>query len=252
MALTFAAATTDKAEYTIQAVAVNLSAWTIWAWIYPTTLTNGGGIFQQDNATGFRDLTVRSTGQIDVEMDMSTTDMSTRSDTSNQITVNTWWFVAGSCTSAFVGHLYIGSLTTLVTEVSGYVTHTTGTGSPVTDSGGKGRWGNRFTASTNLLNGRIACGGYVSKGLSVAELQALQFAPRPTPETVVFHHLGWNGTGVHPDWSGNAHAATVTGATVGDHVPLRAPLSGRRRLPYIVTPFVGDDEPWLYYHREVA
>jgi hypothetical protein len=250
MALVFAAATTNKAQWTIQAAGVALMPWTIWAWIYPTTLTNGGGIFQQDNGAGtpvgYRDLSVRSTGQLDTEQDMTTTDMSTRSDTSNQITVNNWWFVAGSCTSSFVGHIYIGSLTVPVAEVTGYAVHTTGVGTPDSDSGGTGRWGNRGSTASNPLNGRIACGGYVSKALSVAELYQLQREPRVTPETVLYHQLGYLGTGTQPDWSGHAHTATITGATLGDHVPLPAPFGhGRRVAPYKVAATT-TYQPWAH------
>jgi hypothetical protein len=44
--------------------------------------------------------------------------------------------------------------------------------------------------------------------------------PRPIAGCVGFWHLGANGVGTQPDWSGNANAGTVTGATVSDHVPL--------------------------------
>ena len=56
--------------------------------------------------------------------------------------------------------------------------------------------------------------------MPLAQMQALQFNLHPTTNTLLLSHYGYNGTGTQPDWSGNGHNGTVTGATVADHVPM--------------------------------
>lgn len=141
---------------------------------------------------------------------------------------NQWWFAAGAVDlNAALGsqHLYIGDLNTSVAEVGTYLAgNTVGSGTFSSNASVDQILGNRDNGSVQMI-GRIAFAAIWNRQLSAGEIQAQQFKPHVTSGCVGFWILGYNGTTSVPDWSGNGNnGATVTGATVGDHVPLKAPF----------------------------
>jgi hypothetical protein len=236
VALTFTGGDTDKVEWTIQTPSSNLAQCTWLAWVYGITFGNGRGIAQNGEGAGFSALSVRSTGQLNYDLDMSTTDATARSANSagNVLVANTWQFVAATADASFVPRLYLGTLTTLAVECA-YATQTTGVGSRISDVLSTGRIGNRGFSDSLSFGGRIAIVAYENVALSLAQIQSWQFRPRKLPSTVIFHILGLAGTGTHGDLSGNGHTGTVTGAVVGDHVPLAMPFAGAVWMPYVVS-----------------
>ena len=156
---------------------------------------------------------------------MNTVNITVRSDTNNQLTVNNWWFVAMTVSATFVPRLFFGNLTDVVSEVSGYATQTTGSTAIITDSGGTGRWGNRDFNDPTAFGGCIEMGGYEAIDWTAAGLKRIQamslrgFLPI-TPYTRILHRLGVNNAGPQIDLSGHALPALVTGATLG----LRSPF----------------------------
>lgn len=245
MGLTFTGSDTDKAEFTLHANATNLCPFTIWAWVNATSLSNGLGIFQTGSASGYRDLNVRSTGQIDCELDMTTTDSNARSANSagNRITTGEWWFVATTVSSTFVPRIYLGTLTSSVVETA-YVTQTTGVGTKVTEDGGTARWGNRTATGSFSFNGNVAIGGYHSTDLTVAQLELIRLHPSFARmfSNVALHHLGIS----TQDFSGLAQTLTITGATVAAHVPLGPLFSFTSDMPYIIAAAAA-----RYAHRQI-
>lgn len=156
-----------------------------------------------------------------MEMARATTGLRAES-TQNQWSNNTWHFGAWVMDSAGANadqKLYIGSLTAIAAEVSGYQTQRVGAGTLRDESTASLYIGN-WDGSTPWWQpaGILAFVGLWRRALTLGEIQAQQFRPRPTADCVLFMHLS-NASTV-PDLSGNANNGTVSGASVVDHVPL--------------------------------
>ena len=155
------------------------------------------------------------------------------------MTLNVWNFVAGCEDTGVAGHVYTGSLTVSAVERA-YGVSVLGTGTQFDDSSNSLVVGNKHAATFNqAFNGRIAFAGIWNRALSLGEIKDQQFYPHKTSGCVLFLHLGFTGTGTQPDWSGNANAGTVTGATVDAHVPLGNPFASDEWQPYVVVPPTG-------------
>lgn len=135
-----------------------------------------------------------------------------------------WYFFAWVCdTSAGAGqqgNIYIGDLTTPVSEAT-YATATDSSGAISTEATSDFLIGNRSNFDRNWI-GTIAVSGIVKSALTLNQLRALQFRPTVVPNTALFSH--YYGTGSQPDWSGNSNSGTVTGPTQASHVPLGLPF----------------------------
>jgi len=226
MALDFSGAGSDRVDCGSDASLDDFSAHSVVAWIYIPTLGFGLVAAKDTAAGGFeKEWTIRATGQINAFMQMTTTSMAARSDNSagNIITANNWWFVGYTASSGFVPKLYLGNLTTTVSEVT-YITQTTGVGTPVSDAAASFVIGNNIDVA-GKLPGIVACLTYVDRELSVGELRILQyrFTKLYSGQQGIWQ-LGFDGTGTQADLSGNGNNGTVTGATVADHAPIPPPF----------------------------
>jgi hypothetical protein len=248
MSLLFGGATSDRVSYNVPSVLENFTAWTFWAWVYPTTIGATRAIFHHgisSGTSGFKNFGVRNTGQMSIDSEFTTTEANGRSTNGagHILTANKWWFVAGVLDSSKVPHTFMGDLTTTVYENT-YATQTTGVGTNVSDATGVGAIGNRDD-NTFAFQGRIAVCGYENIGMTLAELKRLQFQPHKTASTKLLYRLGFNGTGTQPDMSGNGTGGTVTGATLAADVPIIS-ISGRdTRARYTVAAAA----PNTYYKR---
>lgn len=228
MALTFGANTSDRVDFGTGTSIDGFTANTFLSWFFPTTISaNKRFATKETSAAGFeKEWTLRSTGQIDSLYNFSGADATARSANSagNILTVNKWWFVAMTLDQFFGPRLYLGDLSTSAYETA-YAAQTSGTGTIADDSTANFVLGNGTGTVTFAPIGRIAWFSYHNAQLSLAEIRLQQFRPHVVASTKLFCHLGFNGTGTQPDWSGNGNAGTVTGATVSAHVPL-GPLYG--------------------------
>jgi hypothetical protein len=93
--------------------------------------------------------------------------------------------------------------------------------------------GGRPSLTVSMI-GRIGMVHVVNTRLTLGQMKAQQFAPHVIPGSVLYTRLGWNGTGTQADWSGGQNNCTVTGATVGNDVPIM-PFSAflRRVFPML-------------------
>ena len=225
MALIFGAATSDRVDCGSAASLDNFTVATWLAWLYPTTLTSGRRLFEKD-ATPIKVWLLSGTGgNLRLQVAQSTSPANYISNVAS-IATNTWCFVAATYDQAATPriHLYSGRLGTAVAEDT-YGTTTDGSGTATADGAGNLVIGNKSAASFNgAFEGRIAAFAYVNAVLTLGQIQSWQYHPRSLASTPLFMRLGYAGTGVQPDWSGNGNAGTVTGATVGDDVPLRPPF----------------------------
>jgi hypothetical protein len=82
---------------------------------------------------------------------------------------------------------------------------------------------------------RIAYEGFIDgTALALADLVARWERLTNHANSKIFIHLGFAGTGTQPDLSGHGNSGTVTGATVGAHVPLGPMFGLDAALPYRV------------------
>lgn len=226
MALNFTA-TGDRVVVASDTSHTDLDPLTILAWIRPTSFIAGQVIMSKFQIGDVRvDFELSDTaGNLRFRRERATTATIYITD-DLPLTLNAWNFVAVTFNSGGaaneVVNIYVGSLTALAVE-STYAAQGDGSGSVLTDSAGAVVWGN--TEDNNVsFPGDIAIGAYVDQEFSLGEIHSWQFRPRMIANTKIFIHLGFNGTGTQPDWSGNGNSGTVTGATVADHVPLGPPF----------------------------
>ena len=195
----------------------NLTAATLMFWVYPTTVANAlrqvigkkGGpntgwvvIKRGSDGTNWAWLGDRATTDCGVDI--------------TGVQANVWQFMAYSWnvgTSAFKS--YLGTLTSAATDISAGIA--TGSGAQVDDSAESLIVG---VSNQNATGMRMAHVHIVNRVLTLGEIQAQQFRPRPISGSVLFSYLGYNGTGTQTDWSGTGNSGTVSGPTVTDHVPI--------------------------------
>jgi concanavalin A-like lectin/glucanase superfamily protein len=149
---------------------------------------------------------------------------------------DTWMFVVGQIDTSTAANcrLLIGNLTNLAAEPSAYTTQTNGSGTTPSDVGDSVFIGNNVSGA-RASNAAIAYVAYYNRILSIAEIQAQQFRPRPITGCVGFWVPGFNASVVVGDWSGNGNTGTVTNATLADHVPLPFRRARPQYIPYAVT-----------------
>lgn len=145
-------------------------------------------------------------------------------DAQTTMTTGKWWFAAATADRTLTApsvqlHIYVGDLATLAVEDT-YTSNDNGAG--LHDIGARACIVGNAGDAIQSLPGSIAVASVVgNRVLTLAEIQRFQFAPRKYwAEQQVFSRLGMNGTTNVPDLSGNGNVGTITGATLGDDVPL--------------------------------
>lgn len=225
MSLSFTAATTNRVAY-----GTALGNWTAGSWVfwyYPTTLASFVSIVQLYGSSAVPSIIGGvTTSELRMVWRRGAGGSNMTYETNNaSITTNKWWYVGATVDqSAGAGvkvKFYVGDLSTLAVLKTNGTTTDVSSGY-VTNNGATFYVGDNATDVTPQVM-RFACVQFFpSIVLTLAEIQALQFRFGPWRTGVkLFSHLGFNGTGTQPDWSGNGNAGTVTGAAVAPHVPLR-------------------------------
>lgn len=225
MALTFGAATSDRV--TMGAGLNNQHAFTVLAWVYNTTHTDGRRLWMK-GGDQIKDLYLSfgaPTGDFSLYVTRAGADADAHS-TSGVIPLNEWALVAASYDETDGPRLFKGSLTSTIAEVSSYVTLAVGDGATADDSASPHTIGNRSSTTNQAFQGRIARFAHFKRRLALQEIAAWQFVPFVDADTDIYLELGYTGTGTQPNLTsaGGGINGTVTGATVSDHVPLSPPF----------------------------
>lgn len=241
MSLVFGALTTDRVNHGADTSLDDLDPFTYLMWVYPTTLTANRALMGKDaGGLNGRVLVVAGTGassQLQGFVSRATTSSNYVTSLS-VLTTDAWHFVgmtfdSGAAAGQII-NLYHGLRTTIVAE-QGYSISTDGSGAVTSDAANGLCVGNIEDASA-AFEGRVAWAGVWNRVLSLGEVRSQQFHPHVTSGCKLFCHYGWNGTGTQPNWAdtGSVNNGTVTGATVGAHVPLGPPFAAPEWVPYTV------------------
>lgn len=233
MALNFSA-TTHKVVVAADASINNFTAFTVLKWIDITTISNAKRFFEKgavDNAKEAIVYDLGNSNSIEFKVDRVTTQALAR-PVDDVITEGAWYFIAFTYDESDGPRVFIGTREARITEPS-YDIRTVGVGATLDDDGGDFGIANIPVVDVGL-SCKIAFLSYYNRRMALSEIQTQQFRPRKTSGCRMFFHLGFNGTGTQPDWSGYGNSGTVTGAAVSPHVPL-APIFGFDvGLPYAV------------------
>ncbi len=151
----------------------------------------------------------------------STTNMVITS-TGDVISAGNWYitfFVDGGVGVA--PRIYHTQLGNTLTEPS-YAQQDTPVGALTTDASATALVGIRD--ATRRFVGDIAVVAVWEEAFSLDQCIQQYWRAFPTVNSRVLTHLGFNGTGTQPDWTGSGNSGTVTGATVSTHAPLPQPF----------------------------
>lgn len=235
MAITLGGASTDKISHGTDASVDNLQAFSMLLWLRCTTTTNSRRLWTKGTQKSLAFTGNAGRLQLTITRTSSLT-YTGASSAAGELPTTTWQCVA-TCFDAAqtpAAHIYIGGLTTTLTELS-YSTQSDGSGAATNDASNPLVVGN-ITGGSGAFQGDVALALFWGRMLPLAELRSLQFDPRPTSGCLLYSVYGWNGLGTQPDWSGHSqNAGTVTGGAVAPaHVPLAAPFGMSLPMPYAI------------------
>lgn len=225
--LTFTPSSTNNVNIGTNAGLSNAS-WTVMEWVYRTGSQNNGCIFCKGTfGTQTRNPAVSLRGNDGVTpnciVDRATTDANSTADNASADTIptSTWEFIVATYTEANGCKLYRGTLATSAIEFTsaGYVARTIGVGATQKSALDNTIVGNGNGASTPFP-GVIAVVAYWNRAMSLQEIRSQQFGIHPSQGIQSLNWLGYNGTGVQADYSGNKNNGTVTGATASRNAPI--------------------------------
>lgn len=230
MSLLFGGVNSDRVNCGSAAALDNLTVGTYAMWCYPTSLVSGNPLMTKGTlgVTGFN---FRLNGTVgDIELRIARTVTTAFVSKNLPLVVNTWCFVAVAWNTGVspVAHLYGGNLTATVSECT-YSSSIDGSGS--WDDSALDVLIGQNSSLTSAFNGRIGWTGIWNRALSLGDLRRLQDRTQTistssdTASNLLNIHLGYNGTGTQPDWSGNGNNGTLTGTSISNHIPL-GPLFG--------------------------
>lgn len=244
MALTFGALTSDRVNCGSAAAIDDFAAFTMLTWCYPTALNDNRTLISKTGGPGTgKYLTAKLTaGNLALTVDRATADGVYVTNDTPLSTLNKWYLVAATYDEAATPsiRIYVGDLAAIAVERT-YGTATNGSGATGTDAANSLLIGN-FSTNNLAWQGRIAVASYINRALTLQEIISWQFRPRVISGCLGLWQLGWNGVSTQPDYSGNANNGTVTGATVGDHVPLGPFFGMVSEVPYVVAGLSGGVE----------
>jgi hypothetical protein len=204
----------------------NVNTGTLFAWIYPDSVGEGGygTIFfcSTSGADGGRRIWGRTLGTNTVDAYFNTDTASGYAvTTDNTITTGAWQCVASTYSNAGVPdrkpRIYRGLPTTAIAECS-YTTQTAATGTIASDAALDKTIG-ACHSGAQTFDGKIAHVALYNVKLTLNELISLQFGEIITAGLIGYWPL-WGVASPEPDLSGNVNSGTVTGALLGNHAPL--------------------------------
>jgi hypothetical protein len=223
-ATTLGATTNDRFTRVQNSTINDFTAFTMMAWVRPTSFPSGGRrIFHKgDTVSNLKTINWNVNGGANVEVFRATTQAQTTTANST-FTTNTWQCIAVTYDETNGALIYRGTLTTALTQAS-YTGGgpSIGAGATNTDSAGNLSWGN-LPSGGAAFAGQLGFGIYINGVKTLGEMQTWQFHPQNMTNTAVFVAFGLNGTGNQPDLSGNGNQVIAAGTiTLFDHVPLRS------------------------------
>lgn len=232
MSLSFTLGSTNRVNVGQASTLDNLpagGAMTLMLWIYRTSDGTNQTIIAKDGSftQGWNFTVINDNGEgtmLFFVWRSTNSEAKSNSTAANRIPLNAWTCVGVVFEEAAGQRIkfFIGSLTTTITEVSGYTGVVNGSGTPGDDGSIDLYIGNIVRSGTTYAPGaRIGPTAVFNRVLSVGEMQAWQHDPKMMAGCVGLWNLGDNGTGTQPDYSGNGNAGAVTGATQSDNPPLR-------------------------------
>lgn len=257
MALDFSGAS-DKVNFGSAAVldALSIGPSTLLMWVFPDASPPAAdGTFVRKSTTGFT-FNPDSTGNIQLSITRGTQGLLAQTALANMATygASKWCCIAATWDSTGANgdqQLWHGDLATPIAEASAYSgVQRVGSGT-VTDTTALDFLVGNASTNNRLFDGKVGFIAAWSRRLTLEELIAQQFRPHVTSGCVLFCHLGYNGTGTQPDWSGNGNAGTVTGTAVASHVPLPFRRAGALYVPYRQAA-AASARPWWAYTQQVA
>lgn len=201
----------------------NLSTFTSLQWLYPTALAGADRFWAK--GTGFiKGMTLQASGGPNIQCEVVRSGTDAIRNAVHGLSTNAWGFLAIRYSEANGIDVLIGDLTTPASELTGG-TDTVGSGTTTNDSTTGLVIGNSQQSPFNKgWQGRMGFFSYHNAFLTDAEVITQQFRPFKRADTVILQHLGFNGTGTQPDWSGNGNSGAVTGiSVVTAHMPLPPP-----------------------------
>lgn len=219
--LVFGAATSDRVVAATGAS--DLTAFTVMVWHYPTSRTNGrrwfeiaGPSYAKTCFWGFTD--------DGPEVEIPRAGGSALAASSTTYTLDQWTFSVITYDETDGVRIFSGTLSAALTE-DAYVTRTVGSGA--TNTGDNTGWtvGNDTTFST-AYQGRIAFFAILDTRLTSTQAEEFRRFPykiQTHANKRLGYYLGLASAGTQRDVTGNGLNGTVTGATVGEHVPLWFP-----------------------------
>lgn len=225
MALNFASSS-QFVEHASTAELSDQPATTVLMWIYPTVDTFGV-VSQKLAGSGERTINISSGGRfrLVVKRASAQLDVLNASSTIPTFAINKWNFIAIAMNAGGTNadqRVYGGDLDTPAVEASSYQIQTVGSGSILSEAASALRVGANVL-STQFFPGHIALLSACNRTLSLEEIQAFQFVPRPINGSVFLVHYGLSSGSQIDLISGNN--GTITGATIaGTHASYRLPF----------------------------
>lgn len=217
-ALSFVASSSDRVE--VPSGLDDLTAFSIGALLYPTSLPSSARVFQKGSDIKFASIGASNAVQFTVAR---ATANAVATSTANALAVNLEQFALFTYDETDGPRIFVGTRLSPLTEVTYASGPTVGTGASAADSAGVWCLGNRTAPATSNrgFGGQIAVIGLIPRRLELAEGREWQRTLRASGDASFDYILGANGRGPVLDRSGNGRHATITGAV---------PVSDRARM----------------------
>lgn len=232
MSLESTGLTTQGVSITQNTSINNLVPITIATWVYIDTTGNSiwPRIFcKRVDVSNYWEMQYSGTPTINFSFSRVYSPTSAWSSCNGFLTTGIWQFIAATFDGTNASKLYVGSLTSIVSEVSSYANYQAPSGTNCNDATANLYLMQR--PSVTAMDGKMAWAGIWNRSLTLGELQAQQYHPHVTADCKLFMHLGFNGTGTQVDWSGNGNNGTPANLTVANHVPLGPLVLSAPRVP---------------------
>ena len=244
-ALLFTAASTDKITVRRPWNGGSGASMTYWQWFYRTSDTNGQGT----GIAAFHDFLVCDfIGADDFFASIARTGVNASSSSdAGAWPQNVWTFAASTYDESDGIRLFIGTLTSVVSEVT-YRSRTVGTGTTQDSSAADLLVNNRSATLTLAMGGSLASAGLITRRLSLQELVNLQYRVGAVRgQRVLFDARYSNGLTI-PDLSGNGLHGRITGAVstappLGRTTTVRRQIVMRDQISSLVSPYTRSLRP---------
>lgn len=238
MSLFFGTSTSDVFRVTDNAT-IRLTEASELTWMiefYIVTFTDGRRVAAKNANDGTGGPQFLLSGTNEVQFNFGLTVQNSTAFTLGASLVTGKWYTAGLQYNPAdtQTRIYLGSTTTTLGEAS---YGTTFSPSGVSTSTADLCLANQSAASPVFaFQGNIGAFAQFNRLLNLGEMRQWQFARRTMAGCKALYHLGYHGTGTHPDYSGTGNnSASISGASVGGNSPYMAPFGKTHYRPIQTT-----------------